>query len=79
MTLPFIGGNFMCKEKGKRMKLTKLESIRDDLNRALYELDKSYKKYMDVDEIVLHIELAKRDLESLTNKGKNNETDKIRN
>jgi|GEM_PF-2141692 len=69
----------MCKEKGKRMKLTKLESIRDDLNRALYELDKSDKKYMDVDEIVLHIELAKRDLESLTNKGKNNETDKIRN
>ncbi|MBT7557489.1 hypothetical protein HN615_11250 [Candidatus Woesearchaeota archaeon] len=61
------------------MKLTKLESIRDDLNRALYELDKSDKKYMDVDEIVLHIELAKRDLESLTNKGKNNETDKIRN
>ena len=56
----------MCKEKGKRMKLTKLESIRDDLNRALYELDKSDKKYMDVDEIVLHIELAKRDLESLT-------------
>jgi len=48
------------------MKLTKLESIRDDLNRALYELDKSDKKYMDVDEIVLHIELAKRDLESLT-------------
>jgi len=69
----------MCKEKGKRMKLTKLESIRDDLNRALYELDKSDKKYMDVDEIVLHIELAKRDLESLTNKGKNNETYKIRN
>jgi hypothetical protein len=61
------------------MKLTKLESIRDDLNRALYELDKSDKKYMDVDEIVLHIELAKRDLESLTNKGKNNETYKIRN
>jgi len=55
LTLPFIGGNFMCKEKGKRMKLTKLESIRDDLNRALYELDKSDKKYMDVDEIVLHI------------------------
>jgi hypothetical protein len=48
------------------MKLTKLESIRDDLNRALYELDKSDKKYMNVDEIVLHIELAKRDLESLT-------------
>ena len=45
------------------MKLTKLESIRDDLNRALYELDKSDKKYMDVDEIEFSFDV--REFEAL--------------